>query len=201
MARADNRYSRFVARAKVLLPLAALAILASLFLLARTPERGALPFVERDLREIVRERSINAPTYTGRTEAGGDISATAEVALPRQDDSDLVDVRVFEGRLVEADGGAMTVSAESGTLNTGDQIIDLAGSVVVITDDGYRLTTDVLGARLDGTLAEAPGPVEVTGPNLRITGGEMQLTTRGEGSGSRVVFKGGVRLLYTPRSQ
>ncbi len=126
---------------------------------------------------------------------------TADTARPGPEGSGLVDVTVFRGRMVEPDGGMMTVAARAGTLDTEANEVDLRGDVDVTTADGYRLITDTLDARLDGSVATATGPVEVTGPGLKITAGAMRVTTPERGAPPRVVFNDGVRLLYTPANE
>ncbi|MGB3251218.1 MAG: hypothetical protein WBB13_18855, partial [Tabrizicola sp.] len=70
MARVD-RHTRLVGWLKVALPLTALAILSTLFLVARRidPE-AALPYAEVDVEDLAREPRMTAPTYAGTTEDG-----------------------------------------------------------------------------------------------------------------------------------
>ncbi|MEO0504251.1 MAG: hypothetical protein AAFZ14_13070, partial [Pseudomonadota bacterium] len=66
-----DRYSRFVAWLKVLLPLAALALLSTLFLLSRnTDPIAAVPFADDELLDRVRDEQITGPFFSGTTTDG-----------------------------------------------------------------------------------------------------------------------------------
>ena len=82
VARAD-RHTRVVGWLKVMLPLTALAILSTLFLVARRidPE-AALPYAEVDVEDLAREPRMTAPTYAGTTEDGASVTLTADEARP-----------------------------------------------------------------------------------------------------------------------
>jgi len=80
----DNTYSRVVAWAKVLLPLLALALLSTLFLVARTVDPAQkLPFADIDVDAIAREQRIGAPKFNGVTKEGTAISLSADSASQR----------------------------------------------------------------------------------------------------------------------
>ena len=82
MARAD-RHTRVVGWLKVALPPAALAILSTLFLVARRidPE-AALPYAEVDVEDLAREPRMTAPTYAGLTSDGAALTLSAKEARP-----------------------------------------------------------------------------------------------------------------------
>ena len=80
MARRD-RHSRVVGWLKVALPLAALAILSTLFLLSdRIDPEDALPYAEVDVEDLAREPRMTAPTYAGMTTDGAALTLTATEA-------------------------------------------------------------------------------------------------------------------------
>jgi len=64
MAACDNTYSRVVAWLRIALPLLALAILSTLFLLARTIDPAQnLPYADIDIDELTREQRIGNPQF------------------------------------------------------------------------------------------------------------------------------------------
>jgi lipopolysaccharide export system protein LptC len=79
-------HSRIVGWAKVILPLAALGILSTLFLFARTidPE-DAIPYAEVDVEDRIREPRLTAPTYSGVTSDGSAVTFQAVEARPAGD--------------------------------------------------------------------------------------------------------------------
>ena len=66
----DNLYSRLIAWLKVLLPLAALGIVAALFLTSRTIDpTAALTGAGIDVRELARDMRVRNPDYNTMTES------------------------------------------------------------------------------------------------------------------------------------
>ena len=201
--RADNRYSRFVGWVKILLPVAALGLLSSLFLLARNPAHdGTLPFSEVELEELARGQGIRGPHYTGVTKDGQAISLMADKALPRLSDRRVIDAEAIRAEIETQDAGQVRVAAAAAVIDTGAGRADLSGGVVVETGAGHRMETDALTAALDGTGMETDARTLVTAPGLRIEAGGMELRAQPGGTdGAIVVFKSGVNLIYTPQSE
>ena len=86
MSIGDQTHSRMIAGLKVLLPLAALVLLSTMFLLSRSvSEDPDLTFFD-DVAEIPALDALTAPYYTGSTPEGHAVSVTAESARPMPDD-------------------------------------------------------------------------------------------------------------------
>lgn len=200
MARTDNRYSRFVATLKVVLLLCALGILSTLFLLARGPAVPEIPFAETDLRSLVSEQRVEGPSYRGVTADGRAVSVSAETAIPRDQNTDLVDVHQLSARVRSDPSGHTTLQSDGGLLDNVARTARFDGNVRLDTADGYALTTDSLTTAFDGSKASAPGDVQITGPGLELTAGSMEVTNQ-VSSSPRVVFKHGVRLIYSSQSE
>lgn len=196
MATADNRYSRFVQFAKIALPLLALGLLSTMFLLSRSVDLDdALPFYE-GIEQIAREQQLASPKFSGVTSDGSTISVTADSAKP-----DLTDPRRMTAVKVTADiltqsGSRFMVTSEEALYDGNQDQLNLAGMVRITTSSGYELQTEELSADLAETGLLAPGPVNGTGPSGTLEAGSMELSGT---SGSQVlVFKGGVKLVYEP---
>ena len=83
MATFDNIHSRLVYWLKILLPLAALAILSTLFLVSRRIDTdGALPYAKVDVKELASDQRLTQPQYTGVTSDGAAFSLRAGIARP-----------------------------------------------------------------------------------------------------------------------
>lgn len=196
--RADNRYSRFVAWVKVALPLAALALLSTLFLFPGGSGRDVTEALGADeLRALIQKRLLRAPTYTSVTDDGGALTVTAETATPRDADPDLFDVTDLAVALDAADGGRATLAAAGGLVDRRAQEGTFTGDVQVVTSEGWVLRTERLEAALDGSRADSPLPVRIAGPGLTLEAGTMRATTpEGGPPAGHVTFTGGVRLVY-----
>ena len=187
-----------------MLPLAALALLSTVFLLARNIDpTQAIPFAEIDVEELAREQRISAPNYAGVTEDGAAISVTASTARPDPDSPERVDATDLEAELITATGARYQLSSQRGEIDSGADMAYLQGGVVVTTSSGYRITSDAMSTSLSRTLLESEGPVQADGPAGRLDAGSMSLAplpdAEGDDSANHLlVFNKGVKLVYTP---
>ena len=148
----DNSYSRIVSWLKIVLPLLALALLSTLFLMARTVDPAQnLPFADVDVDEIARDQRIGKPNYSSVTSDGASVSVTAENAQPDPDRQDALigsdakaKVELDNGLVVDISAGALDVDNTTG-------VARLSDDVKLATSDGYALTSDVIDISLDRT--------------------------------------------------
>lgn len=198
MARADA-HTRIVGWLKVALPLMALAILSSLFLLSnRINPDDALPFAEVDVEARAREPRMTAPTYAGTTSDGAAITLAADEARPATEGAEAgaVGLRL---ELDTPDGARTELVAANGILDPETKQIVLGGGVTITTATGYRVETAELVAKLDRSGLESRAPVTATGPAGEIRADKVTLQGDAQTPGSYLlVFKGGVRLVYQP---
>jgi lipopolysaccharide export system protein LptC len=196
-----DRYSRGVAILKVALPLAALALLSTLFLLSRSVDPEAtIPFAHKEVVKRIRGQQVTGPVYTGVTRAGDELIITASAANPSIGDvpasaSDLM------ARITRPDGTTIQMNADRGILAQETDIASFRENVVITTSAGYVITTAALDAELAAVAATAPGAIRGTGPLGDFTAGEMKLTTKSDTGAVRILFNGGVKLIYDPKQQ
>ncbi|MBC7153782.1 MAG: LPS export ABC transporter periplasmic protein LptC [Rhodobacteraceae bacterium] len=203
MARYDNSYSRFIAWMKVVLPLAALGVLSTLFLLARTvdPSR-AISSSGVDVEGMAREMRIGSPDYAGVTKDGTAISLRAESARPDLERKGLMTAHVVRGVLETVAGRRYEISALDALVDPGAAEIVLEGDVIVQSTSGYEIRTERMDASVDETRLESRGAVIAKGPpgTLRAGGMVLRATTGGD-RGHVLVFNGGVKLIYDPKAK
>jgi len=198
MARVD-RHTRLVGWLKVALPLTALAILSTLFLVARRidPE-AALPYAEVDVEDLAREPRMTAPTYAGTTEDGAALTLSASEARPEADGAP-AKAAGLRLELATPDGGRMDLLAAEAVMEDAARQLLLSGGVTLTTSSGYRLETAEVAAKLDRTGLESRTPVLATGPAGEIRADGMSLRQDNLTPGAYVLaFKGNVRLVYQP---
>lgn len=197
---ADNLHSTVVAWLKVILPLAALALLSTLFLVARRIEPEAtLPFAEPEMGERLRQPRLTAPIWTGVTDDGTALRITATEARPATTGATGPTARDMVARFDMPGGGQTDITADLGTLDAEAGLLTVQGNVVIITSSGYRMETPELVAALDRTRVESRGPVTATGPLGRIEAQGMLLAASETAPGTHVLrFTGDVKLLYRP---
>jgi lipopolysaccharide export system protein LptC len=194
---ADNLHSTVVAWLKVILPLAALGLLSTLFLVSRRIDPEAtLPFAEAELGERLRQPRLTAPIWTGVTEDGAAIRVIASEARPASGDLTSPTARDLVARIDLPGGGQAEIAADLGRLDPDAGLLAVQGHVVITTSAGYRMETPELVATLDRTRIESRGPVVATGPMGRIEAQGMLLSASGAAGGHVLRFTGGVKLLY-----
>lgn len=190
-----DRHSTLVVWAKTLLPLGAIALLSTLFLIARprTVEDPSIPFA--DLDALARDEQVSAPSFSGVADDGSIVSITARSARPGPGNGlTLQDVR----GTVDAPGGRrLTFAAGDGRLEAETGSARFSGPVTIETTGGYRIAAGTLSVDLDAGRLEAAGPVTAEAPFGDLTAGRLVAETP-EGGGARVVFQDGVRLVYRP---
>ncbi len=199
MALSDNLHTRLVVWAKVVLPLLALVLLATLFLFSRQIDpTDAIPYAEVDVEERAREPRLTQPTYAGVTSDGSALSVAAAEARPN-DATGVSTANTIIGKLETPDGAQIDMIAATGVLDTEAGLMTLDGGVTLTTTTGYEIQTQSLVTRLDQTGLSSPGAVTAIGPMGQIDAGEMILTQDPKQPDAYLmVFKRHVRLLYTP---
>lgn len=194
--RADS-YSRFVAACKVVLPLAAVGLLSTLFFFSgEIDPTQSIPYAELNVEEIAREQRISNPYFNSLTESGDAIAIVAAAARADPDNDSRLLIDNLEARLDAKDGPSTTMRAQFGDIDTGAERATLTGGTTISTSDGYLFETDGVTARLDETYVETLGPLRGTGPLGVMNAGQMVISRADTDAGQTIVFKGGVSLLY-----
>lgn len=194
-----NTYSKFIFWAKITLPLLALALLSTVFLLARPVDPGkAIPFAKVNVQELAREKGITAPNYSGITRDGAAISVSAKSAKPDSTGNrEIITTESFNAEFELPDGAIVTITSETGVINTNSQSARLEGSVRVESSIGYIVKSEQVDASLEDTRFTSTVPISATGPAGKITAGSMELVQRNQNY--LLVFKDGVKLIYDPK--
>lgn len=196
--RFDNRHSAWVARLKVLLPLIALAILSTVFLLADRGGPGAgADYAPGAGDETATGGRVARPDYSGVGRNGAALYLTADEAQPVEPGGEIA-ARGLRGTWEGTRGGRIVVTSDDGTLAAGGQTATLTGAVDVATETGFRLTSRRIDVDAAAGRLVSPGAVEGTGPPGRITAGAMQVTQVGDRP--LITFTEGVKVVYDPEA-
>ncbi len=215
-----RRRTRLVAWAKVLLPLGALALLSTLFLLAKAPDGtgmpGDVPFAR--IEEVAGDLAeggprIDAPRLAGLAPDGTAVILQARrlLPLPGQPDGFRAEAPRLETRAPpRGDGGLASGLTARLTAATGEVLgptrtLRLEGGVAL---DATSPAAGPLRARMGSATADlgsgtvaALGGVEAETRLGTLRADAMRLVqggTEGTEAGARVVFNGAVRLVYRP---
>lgn len=167
-------YSRFVAIAKLVLPLVAVALLALVWAwpsLRVTDLRFRLGFSDLVTRETAGPSMIN-PRYVGTDKDRKPFSITSDVARNSAVDRMKIDLEVPKGDIALNDGTWLILTAETGVYARTAKTLDLFGGVTLFHDSGYEIRTDSAYVDLEKGTAEGDRPVRGQGPfgDLRSEG-------------------------------
>ena len=200
MAIADNTHTRVVNWLKVALPLLALAILSTLFLVAESvdPDK-AIPYADVDVEKILREQGITKPSFGGVTSDGVAVTLTAEAVRPGAENRSRMTGTDLAAKLLLPDGGEILISSPEGIIDAGTREAILQGGARLESANGLIVETDRIVSALDAAKAESDGEITATGPAGDLTAGRMVLTKRAGDAGYLLVFNEGVRLIYKPQ--
>jgi len=195
MDRTDNPWSVFVAWSKVVLPLAALALLSTVFLVARRDDPApAIPLPQ--IEEMAREARVARPRLTGTTDDGTAYGVTADDLRPDADGT--VAVTNLSADLVSPAGETVVVAAGAARLDTAARRIDIPGATRIDTSTGYSMTAAGLVADLDAGILTSTGPLDITAPYGTLTAGGLTATLGAGDAAPSLHFTDGVKLLYRP---
>jgi lipopolysaccharide export system protein LptC len=191
----DNLYSKFVGFLKITLPLAALALMSTVFLFARAPTQdSAVPYAE--IEEIAREPRLSGAQVSGVADDGSVIQLTAETARPL---GDVLLVETMFASIDAVNGIHIDIRAGRGEINNATRIARLTGLARIETSNGYEMETAGITANLTTGQITSDGALEIQAPFGSLTAGQMIIETP-EGMGGQVMlFQNGVRLVYTPQ--
>jgi len=186
--------SRMVALFKVLLPLAALAILSTLFMLSRSVDPTAkIPFAEADMADRMRDQQVTAPFFSGTTDKGDEITVTASLARPGGNGTP-AEATNLTARIIMTDGVRITLTSDTGSVAVDKNLASFIGNVEITTTTGIVVQTDILNTALDGVSGNTPGTVTGTSPFGDFTAGQMQISEESDGGPLHMLFKNGVKI-------
>jgi lipopolysaccharide export system protein LptC len=194
-----DRYSRIIALLKVLLPLAALALLSTLFLISRGIDTTAeIPFAQHEIEERLRDQQVTKPFFSGTTAKGDEIQVTASVARPGGAGGPAV-ATDLHAVIKPSAGGGITLTSDRGEVRLEQDSADFVSNVRISTLEGLLIRTDLLRTTLARISATSPGPVEATGPFGSLEAGQMEISAKTEGGPLQLLFNNGVKLVYDPQ--
>lgn len=200
MPAATDPYSRLVTILKVLLPLIAIGLLSSLFLVQNdSGSGGEIVFSAGDLEDLGSGLRISNPVFSGTSQNADRFRFQADLVVPDAVPPQKAQITELSGEVAFSDGGRLDLVSRRGALDIPAQTLDLEGAVRIETSDGYRMEADALLIDLRAGGLSTTVPVNITGAAGRIEAGDLTVTPTGTGTETRrFVFGNGVRVLYDP---
>ncbi len=195
MARGHDRYSKTVAWLKILLPMLALVVLATVFLL--TGEEGfeaGFGFSQADIDTLESGSFLRRTQIDGVTTKGEAFLLVAERIAPKPDDRNQVVVSAFSGRFTLAGGEELRLQAKTALLDITAQTVLLETGGRVMTPDGNLAEVERMLIRLETGEMSGRGIV-ADGPLGRISADRFRIVS--DEDENRVLwFENNVRMTY-----
>ncbi|MDP6952490.1 MAG: hypothetical protein QGF53_06980 [Alphaproteobacteria bacterium] len=164
--RAEVGYRRRLVFLRLVVPTAALALIASLVaypLLKETKGRFRLDFADSGFTITGRDEMLN-PRFVGTDSANQPYTVTAETAMRPSGDDDVIFLVAPQGDITLEDGDWLLVSADQGLFDRRAETLELTGSVKLFTDSGFAVDTDQVMFDLAQGSAVSDRPVHGQGP-------------------------------------
>ncbi|MBM3604556.1 MAG: hypothetical protein FJX25_07300 [Alphaproteobacteria bacterium] len=190
--------TRIVRWLRVLLPLAALAMLSTMFLFSRQSDvESRIPYAEVDAEAAAREGRIVAPEYSAVTEDGVQLALRAAQAVPGNGTGAARDLRLDWER---PDGLRAELTAPRGDVAEGR--VSLDGGVTMTTSSGWRIEARRIEAETVASVVTADQGIQARAPFGELRAGRMRLAPDPALDAAEAPailnFSDGVRLIYQP---
>lgn len=189
----DNKYSYFVFFAKIFLPISALLILSTLFLLVKfsnTSQIVSISDIGTD-RDIANQQ-ITSPIYSGLTDDGSILEFSSRTISPGILNPKKVFAKGVVAKITTPNGSIYEVYSNKGSYNDKTSTVDLKKNVVVHMPEGYKIFTDNLSTHVKKTLLESPTPIIAESPLGTLKAGNMLIIEKN--NQHLLIFKKGVTL-------
>jgi lipopolysaccharide export system protein LptC len=185
---ATDRYSRWVALLKVVLPVTGVALMCLVSVWSRLPSllesvRAGFPAI--DLREA-RELRMVTPRYAGLDRYNRPYAVTAAIGRQVPDRNDVMALERPQAVMIVHGGASVVVTAATGIYQSQAQLLDLFDDVNLVHQDGTRFVTRRAHLDVSDNTAEGHEPVEGHGPSGDITGEGFRILSKGD----TIIFTG-----------
>jgi lipopolysaccharide export system protein LptC len=192
-------YSGLVRAMKIALPVAALGLIAAMFLDSREPGDPTDLFSVDDLATLGAGLKLDNPRFDGVTKKGEPFHVEADYAVPDSALPKIIELEKPRGEIELADGRVVTATSRTGTMLREQKMLVLKETVELGTSDGYHMATERLEIDMDGKTARSPGPVTARGPRGDIAAGSLRAEAGPPGGGAgKIWFENRVRLVFIP---
>ena len=189
-------YSRFVSTMKLLLPTAAVVLIALIALwphLQPQDNRFRIGFAALKARETDDPAMVNA-RYVGTDKNSQLFSITADLAKNLLRGVPEVELEMPKADISLDDGSWLVLTAETGIYNRNFKTLDLIGAVNLFQDSGYEIRTQKAYVDLEHGIAVGTVPVEGQGPFGELYAQGFHL----EEKGKIITFTGKAKLVLYP---
>ncbi|MDD7970460.1 hypothetical protein [Roseinatronobacter alkalisoli] len=189
---------------RLVLPLGALVLLSTIFLVSRSPDPSqAVALADIDIDELTREPRIGTARFAAVTAQNAAITIAARTvrspANPQPGEPVTLLLDYPEGSALFTGDRQVDFRADHGVFDQMADTLTMTGSVRMHDASGYEIGMARLQAQLDRSQLAGTGGISGHGPAGEISAQSLTITPlSGTDGGYMLDFRGDVRLLYTP---
>ncbi len=187
-------YTVFVKSMRVVLPLAAVGLLA-VVITWPDMEKRVEPIRKEELlpNTANMQNELLQPKFESVDEKGQPYSVTAALATQSRDNPDIVNLDKPVGNMTLKDGGWVAIESQTGIYEQRNEKLFLKGAVKLTNDGGYTLSSDEMRVNLKTSEAFSDQDVDVRGPDGTIDATGMEAFS----DQGLLIFKGPAKLVLT----
>ncbi len=160
----NRSYSLFVRWMRLVLPLAALGIVALLFTWSNLQEETALPVQEQAEARTIGKNELVNPRFESTDEKKQPYTITARRAIQGESNEDLIILEKPVADMILNNGSWVAIEADKGAYRQDVQRLLLQGNVRLFHDRGYQMETARLHVNLDENYAWSEMDIYGQGP-------------------------------------
>ena len=195
-----DTHSRIVAWAKIILPIIALGLLSTLFLLSNSVDPiSTIPFSEADIEERTRNQQISSPEVFAVTSRGDFVALNAEFARQSDEDKEITVAQSVTTSIELVSGARIDMSAGEAAYDAKNSTIDLSKNVYAKTTHGYEFVANAISVNMLELSVSSDGAISGKGPATTLEAGQMQIEVPAGKKDAHLLFSNGVKLIYQPQ--
>ncbi len=170
-----------------------------MFVLSRDQaSQAVLPFDKNEFAEELAKQQINKLYYSGHTDAGDELSLSAQSAVEGFEGKKVLEMKTVSAKVKSKTGLEIEATAQFGQYLYSENLLKMSGSVLISSSSGYRLSAPELRISTDGTYIFGEGPVEGLTPLGKIYAGKMEIKRKAPKSQMQLWFSDRVLVDYLP---
>lgn len=187
-------YTRFVKAMRIILPLAAVGLLAVVITWPDMEKRVAPVRKDEILPDTANmQNELLQPKFESVDEKDQPYTVTAALATQSRENPDIVNLQKPVGNMALQDGGWVAIEALTGVYEQRNEKLFLSGDVKLTNDGGYTLTSDEMRINLNTSEAFSDKSVNVQGPDGTIDATGMEAFS----NTGILIFKGPAKMILS----
>ncbi len=188
-------YTKFVRTMRLALPIAAMVVVAILFLRSGVEDKLTIDAPQLDNKDI-KEREISQnelinPKFETTDKKNQPYKITAERAIQGEKNKDLIMLEQPVGEMTMKDGVQVTMQSKTGAYRQDTERFFLQGDVIVKHGDGYTIYSEEAHIDLKQNLAWSEKDIRGKGPEITIDATGV----KANGDTGEIIFQGPAKLI------